>query len=90
MEQLNELFIGNSSNLQQMLHNPETNELRVTFKPSKKQLESGEPLPVYVYQNVTEDVVNGFLSAVENGLSIGSLFQTQIVKNPTDFPVEKQ
>jgi hypothetical protein len=90
MDQYNELFIGNSSNLQQMLHNPATNELKVIFKPSKKQIESGEPLPVYVYQNVTDDIVNGLLSAVENGLSIGSLFQKMIVKNPTDFPVEKQ
>jgi hypothetical protein len=90
MSEFNELFIGHSSNIEKMSFSESTNELKVSFKPSKKQIESGETTPVYVYQNVTEEIVNGFLSAVENGLSVGSLFQKQIVKNPELYPVEKQ
>lgn len=90
MEQFNELFIGNSSNISKMEYDEDLELLRVTFNPSKKQVEAGEGGAVYVYKNVNYDIVHDFRLAVELGESVGSLFHKTIVKNPTDFPVEKQ
>ena len=90
MDNFRNVFIGSSSNILSMAHDDVNNVLRVVFQPSKKNKTDGyETGDTYVYQNVPSEVVNGFELAVENGLSVGSLFIKEIVKNPETYPFEK-
>lgn len=80
-----EIFIGVSSRLNKVWYNPDRNLLLVLFHPSKKQLGEGSVGSFYLYENVTEEFINGIYNAIDNGVSVGVLFN-EIIKNVEQYP----
>lgn len=71
-----------SSQIEAVAHDPETNTLGIRFKPNKHQKEAGERGSEYHYSNVSDKLYEGLVGAV----SVGKFFAEHIKNDPLSFP----
>ena len=74
-----------SSQIEAVAHDPETNTLGIRFHPNKHQKEAGERGSEYHYSGVSDKLYEGLVGAV----SVGKFFAEHIKNDPDSFPFTK-
>ena len=71
-----------SSQIEAVAHDPETNTLGIRFHPNKKQKEAGLPGSEYHYANVSPELFTALVDAI----SVGKSFGENIKNHPELYP----
>ena len=74
-----------SSQIEAVAHDPETNTLGIRFHPNKKQKEAGERGSEYHYSGVRHDMY----VALTEAISVGKFFGEYIKPFPEVYPFTK-
>ena len=80
-----------SSQIEAVAHDPETNTLGIKFPPNKKQREAGLPGSEYYYVNITPEFYTALLNAKTDPdfESVGKFFGKLIKPFPDKYPFVK-
>ena len=74
-----------SSQIEQVGYDAETETLGIRFKPTKKQQEAKQPGGEYHYANASDDLFGKFVAAE----SVGKFFDRHIKSQPELYPFRK-
>jgi hypothetical protein len=74
-----------SSQIEAVAHDPQTNTLGIRFHPNKKQKEAGERGSEYHYANVDDVLFN----SLRNAVSVGQHFGQYIKAYPDHYPYKR-